>query len=183
MQDSQLPLFTYHPDPIKSGSVLRSDKRCLACKEVRGWIYVGPVYSQIDLDEALCPWCIADGSAHNMFHAEFFDPGAIGDYGRLDTVPENVVEEIAFRTPSFNGWQQERWMTHCRDASLFIAPMGAKELLETDPAIHTAVAEETGLQGEELRAYMNAISSDRGPTAYVFRCRHCGAWSGYSDCP
>jgi len=26
-----------------------------------------------------------------------------------------VVEEVAYRTPGFSGWQQERWWTHCRE--------------------------------------------------------------------
>jgi len=58
-----LPSFKYHQDPIATGSVRASDTRCLACGQVRGFIYTGPVYDTDDLEKAICPWCIADGSA------------------------------------------------------------------------------------------------------------------------
>jgi len=59
-----LPVFRYHPDPIASGSVVASAAECVCCGEARGFIYTGPAYCEAELEEALCPWCIADGSAH-----------------------------------------------------------------------------------------------------------------------
>jgi hypothetical protein len=116
-----------------------------------------------------------------MFGAEFVDPEAVGDYGDWDSVPNAVVEEVCFRTPSFSGWQQERWFTHCHDASLFVAPMGASELQAIDPGAYSAIAEESGFHGQPLIDYMKSLDKDTGPTAYVFRCAHCGVYGGYSD--
>jgi uncharacterized protein CbrC (UPF0167 family) len=30
--------------------------------------------------------------------------------------------------------------------------------------------------------YFALLSRDGSPTAYVFKCRHCGRLGGYSDC-
>src|SRR4051794_16064897 len=68
-----LPTFKYHPDPIATGSVEPSDTQCDCCGKQRGYIYVGPVFSVEGLYEYICPWCIADGSAHTKFDAEFTD--------------------------------------------------------------------------------------------------------------
>lgn len=181
MSKPSLPTFRYHPDPIASGSVVVSGARCRGCEQCRGFIYTGAVYSTHDLDNALCPWCIFDGTAHKLFGAEFVDPKAVGDYGRWDVVPDHVIEEVCYRTPSFCGWQEERWYTHCGDAAEFIAPVGIREIRDIDSGLDRAIAEESGFTGEELVDYMKSLDKDAGPTAYAFRCRICRAWGGYSD--
>jgi hypothetical protein len=181
VSDLTLPVFKYHPDPVTSGSIIVSDGKCQACNEHRGFIYTGAVYSEHDLDDTLCPWCIFDGAAHKIFGAEFVDPKAVGDYGRWDSVPRSVIEEVCYRTPSFIGWQQERWFTHCGDAAEFVAPVGAVELQNLDPSLRRAIAEESGFTGDESALYMESLDRNAGPTAYAFRCRICGIWGGYSD--
>src|SRR5437870_13445086 len=100
----ELPKFRYHPDPVASGSVIESDKSCARCKKKPGYIYTGPVYSEEDLDDALCPWCIADGSAHKKFDATFVDSEAFAD-----DAPDAAIDEIVECTPGFNTWQSESW--------------------------------------------------------------------------
>jgi uncharacterized protein CbrC (UPF0167 family) len=182
MTNSPFPKFKYHPDPTASGSIVESTQECAVCRLHRGWIYTGPVYGENIDNEALCPWCIADGTAHQLLGAEFVDSPAVGGYGEWESVPQAVLEEVCFRTPSFNGWQQERWYTHCHDAAEFIGPAGAAELRDLDPDVRIAIAEESGLSEQELADYMESLDIDAGPTAYVFRCRVCGSWGGYSDC-
>jgi uncharacterized protein CbrC (UPF0167 family) len=179
--DLTLPVFKYHPDPIASGSIKVSDGKCQACNEHRRFIYTGAVCSDRDLDDALCPWCIFDGTAHRVFGAEFVDPKAVGDYGRWDSVPQSGIEEVCFRTPSFSGWQQERWYTHCGDAAEFVGAVGAVELRKLDPSLSKALAQESGFTGEKLAHYLDSLDKNVGPTAYAFRCRICGVWGGYSD--
>jgi uncharacterized protein CbrC (UPF0167 family) len=87
------PTFRYHPDPIATGSVVVSDTTCVCCGQARGFIYMGPVTADEELDEALCPWCIADGSAARRFDAEFTERAAVGDYGQWDPVPDAVRDE------------------------------------------------------------------------------------------
>jgi uncharacterized protein len=85
-----LPAFPYHPDPVATGSVIESNGTCQACRR-------------------------ADGTAAEVLAFEFTDVGV----GVQDDVPRAVLEDLAFRTPGFSGWQQEHWLYHCRDAAAF----------------------------------------------------------------
>jgi len=176
-----LPSFRYHPDPIASGSVAPSGAACRACGQARGYIYTGPVYAEEELEDALCPWCIADGSAAARFDADFVDPAGVGDVGRWSTVPAAVAEEVAKRTPGFTGWQQERWWTHCGDAAAFLGRTGHPELVTRWPEAIEALRLEIGFKGKDWDDYLHSLDAEGSPTGYVFRCRHCGALGGYSD--
>ena len=35
---------------------------------------------------------------------------------------------------------------------------------------------------QDWQAYSAALDANHGPTAYAFKCRHCGKLGGYSDC-
>jgi len=176
----QLPVFKYHPDPIATGSIVKSDQECRCCGKKTGFIYAGPVYAEEELDQAFCPWCIADGTAAEKFDATFTDSAGIGD-GEV-SLSAGIEEEISRRTPGFSGWQQERWLGCCDDAAAFLGPMGRKELKKLGPKAAAAVREECDLEGEEWEEFLGALNRDEGPTAYVFRCLHCGNFKAYSDC-
>jgi uncharacterized protein CbrC (UPF0167 family) len=177
---STLPHFRYHPDPIATGSVEPSDVTCALCSQARGYIYTGPVHCEEDHEEDLCPWCIADGSAFELLGAEFTDSEGIGSFG--DAVPGEVADEIAFRTPGFNSWQQARWFSCCGDGAEFLGPMGAKQLAAIGPAaieaIRTGGEWERGKQWED---HFRALDREGEPTAYLFRCLTCHRYGGYSD--
>jgi uncharacterized protein CbrC (UPF0167 family) len=177
-----LPNFRYHPDPLATGSIVASPNDCVRCGQQRGYIYTGPVYAVAELSEAICPWCIADGSAARQFGAEFTDAAGVGDYGSWEQVTAEVLEEVARRTPGFSGWQQERWWTHCADAAAFLGRAGRRELMERWPEAVPNLMAEAGLAGAEWKKYEAALDADGSPTAYVFRCLHCGQFGGYSDC-
>lgn len=177
-----LPTFKYHPDPLTTGSIVTSDAECVCCNEQRGYIYTGPVYAEEEYESCICPWCIADGSAHEELDASFTDEEGIG-YGRWEKVDEEVIEEVAYRTPGFAGWQQEQWWTHCGDAAAFLGRAGAKELKAYGPQALAAIRESTGLAARpEWDQFLAALDKDGSPTAYVFRCLRCGQLGGYQDC-
>ena len=178
---SKLPTFRYHPDPIKSGSVLVSDDTCINCEQARGYMYAGPVYAEGEYEGKICPWCIADGSAHAKFSVSFTDESAIGGYGAWDSAPTDVVAEVAYRTPGFNGWQQEQWWTHCGDAAECLGPKGRRELELVGTDAIEAIRQNSGLEGSEWDCFYRALSKNSSPTAYLFRCRHCGTIGGYAD--
>lgn len=178
-----LPTFRYHLDPAATGSVIKSDVECVCCGQVRGYIYAGPVYAIDDYRGCICPWCIFDGAAHDKLDASFTDEHSIGGCGRWDEVPEAVVDEVAFRTPGFSGWQQEKWWTHCGDAAQFIGHAGQRELEALGPQAIAAIRDSTGLpDGPEWNDFFAALTKDGSPTAYVFRCTKCGILGGYQDC-
>ncbi len=179
-----LPSFRYHPDPVTTGSLEARDIICVCCGQHRGYVYVGPVYGEGAFEERICPWCISTGLAHDQLGVEFTDIGAIGDNEPTITVPTKVREEISYKTPGFNGWQQERWLVHCGDACAFMGPAGKDELeaYESQQLLDSLRAD-IGLGEFEFRDYLNSLNREAGPTAYVFRCLHCGTYQGYSDFP
>ena len=172
------PLFKYHPDPIASGSVAESDETCLCCDQKRGFIYTGPVYAIEDLDNKICPWCIADGSAAEKFEAVFTDEDGIGE----EELAVETQEKVARRTPGFAAWQQERWLSCCNDAAAFLGPMGSAELKKLGPSALDALRAETGLEDEKWNDFFTSLDRHNGPTAYVFQCLHCSSIKAYCDC-
>ncbi len=177
-----LPTFKYHPDPVGTGSIQPSDDECVCCGRVRGFVYTGPVYAEEELVDCLCPWCIADGTAHQKFDAEFVDSEGVGDFGSWPRVDAAVVAEVATRTPGFSGWQQERWWTHCGDAAEFLGRAGAAEVERHGAVAKDHLRTDLGWEpGKLFDDYVQALDAEGQPTAYLFRCRRCGEVGGYSD--
>ncbi len=167
-----LPTFRYHPDPILSGSVIASDKKCRSCGQKRGYIYAGPVYAEDELDESICPWCIADGSAAEKFDATFVDTEAFAD-----GTPDSAIEEITQRTPGFAAWQTEHWPACCGDATQFLYPAGIAEIrarnYELEGHIMGHVVHEMKISGGAATRLVDSLNKDKGPTVYVFHCPRC----------
>jgi uncharacterized protein CbrC (UPF0167 family) len=137
------------------------------------------VYAVEDLDEALCPWCIADGSAAKRFDAEFTHVAA----EQPDDVPDHVFEQIARRTPGFTGWQEEHWLYHCGDGAAFLGLAGSEELEAYPDALEQLRHEhdELGWSAADVEEYLDSLDKEGSATAYVFRCRRCGRHVAYSD--
>jgi hypothetical protein len=176
--EEPLPDFPYHPDPVGTGSLRRSEARCVSCGRARGWVYVGPTFAVEELEECLCPWCIADGSAASRFDATFTD-----DWGASADVPADVVAQVTQRTPGFDGWQQERWLYHCADGCSFLGRVGWSELEQRPDAQEALRHEHDGLgwTTEQVEEYLRQLDPQDPPTAYLFRCRACGTHLAYSD--
>ena len=172
------PDFRYHPDPIASGSVVPSDATCACWGQARGFAYAGPVYAEEAVD-ALCPWCIASGAAHEKFDAEFVDPEA------FDGVPDDAVETIVERTPGFNAWQGERWPACCDDATAFLTPAGIAEIRGTyrsmEGAVLSHIIHELQVSGGAALRMLESLRADESPTAFLFQCLHCERQHVYVD--
>lgn len=175
---SELPSFTYHSDPVASGVIETSETECVVCATARGYIYTGPVYAVEDLDDLICPWCIADGSAAKKYNATFAD-----DRGTPDEVPEAVVDEISTRTPSFHAWQRDHWLHHCNDGAVFLRVVGSPEIHDFPGAVDAIRAEGAANEwdADAVEEYIAVLQADGDPQAYLFRCRHCGVHLAYSD--
>jgi uncharacterized protein CbrC (UPF0167 family) len=180
MKMSELPDFRYHPDPLRTGSVVPSDEICEVCSRVSGHMYVGPVYSSSVDDPVVCVTCIADGSAARLLDAQFTDP-----HPWAREVPESVAVEVLTRTPGFSGWQQDHWMAHCGDAAIFLGPVGSHELADLPApatrALRDELASTTRWPADEVDRHLAALDRDGMPTAYLFQCGHCRTYLGYSD--
>ncbi|ABF40105.1 conserved hypothetical protein [Candidatus Koribacter versatilis Ellin345] len=176
-----LPNFRYHPDPVKSGNLVVSEETCVCCDKKRGYIYTVSVYAESDdLENALCPWCIADGSAHRKFDASFVD-----DPGLADEIPNSARQEILYRTLGFAGWQSEQWLACCDDAMAFLEPVGIVEVRRDYPKLEGTlmheIVHEWERSGGAANELLNSLHREHGPTANAFRCLHCGEHKAYID--
>ncbi|MEU2657381.1 CbrC family protein [Streptomyces sp. NPDC007325] len=173
----KLPGFPYHPDPLATGAVVESSKRCLCCGRARGFIYTGSVYAVEELSNLLCPWCIADGRAAAKYDAHFIGE-PIGD-----DVPLEVVMSVDACTPGFSSWQDPRWFFQCGDGAAFIGAVGAAELVAF-PDVREELRSEAGARGwsaEAVESHLAALDKGSQPTGYFFMCRTCGRYMAYAD--
>ena len=174
-----LPRFPYHPDPVATGSVTASDEPCACCGQERGWVYTGPVYAADAPDTAICPYCIASGTAAERYDASFTDT--------VDTVegdvPRDVVMAVLTRTPGFTAWQSPYWLTHCGDGAAFLGPAGTKELAAYPDAVDHLRRQCAAWTWppDQAEAFLGALDKDGGPTAYLFSCRVCETHLAYAD--
>lgn len=175
----KLPGFRYHPDPIATGSIVPSDRPCVCCGQARGFVYALTPFGEGDYEpESICPWCIADGRAAADLDASFVSGELIDE----QPVPPAALRELCLRTPGFATWQGDgRWMACCGDLGELLGPAGHAELIGPWSAAVAAVQRESGFSGVGWDDYFRSLSRDRSPTAYLFRCRRCGALGGYSD--
>lgn len=172
--NNELPSFKYHPDPIKTEMIKKSDTECLCCNKIRGFIYVGPIYSsRDDLDNALCPWCIADGTASKKYDTFFGRPS---DY----TLSKSIIDEIKSRTPGFHSWQQEAWFVHCNDACEYHGLATAKYLRDSiTPSQKMRILQELEMDEKEWSDLISTIPKDNedcvldSPELHIFICSHC----------
>ena len=164
-----LPTFRYHPDPVATGSVIASKERCVCCEQETGYTYTGGIYCEEDLPGAVCPWCIADGSAARRFDAMFFDGEALSRTG----APEGVVEEITRRTPGLMSWRQE-WPLCCGDACEFHGDAnGGHPAASADPTREEPGRRVEWEPEEEWVEFFSTPEPGATPAACLFVCRHC----------
>jgi len=164
-----LPHFNYHPDPLKTRAIVRSDASCACCGEVRGFIYAASVYSKHELDKKLCPWCIADGSAAAKFEASFTDDDPLLRKG----IEKSIVAEVTQRTPGYSSWQQETWLSHCDDACEFHGDASVKEVADATSEAKREWIFEPKLSETNWQNITSRYSPDGDPAIYKFVCRHC----------
>jgi uncharacterized protein CbrC (UPF0167 family) len=167
-----LPAFRYHPDPLDTGSIRPFDARCVVCKRRRGFIYTGPVYTEDDAANAICPWCIADGSAHRTLGATFVHNQAFPA-----ETPDEVIDTIVERTPGYSAWQAEEWPSCCGDAAAFIGPLGIAEIRakyrHLESFLMSQIVHGLGISGGAATRFLESLRRDASPTAYLFKCLHC----------
>jgi uncharacterized protein len=165
-----LPRFHYHPDPLSTRAIEPSDTVCRCCGKNRGYIYVGPIYSVEELQESICPWCIADGSAASQFDASFADSHPLMKAG----LPKPIVDEVHLRTPSYISWQQEEWLTHCNDACEFHGDATAQDVAQASQQTREDWLARYH-QDEKGWKWVSEGYQPGGDSAlYKFICRHCG---------
>lgn len=183
MTEMVLPEFHYHADPIDNGVFIESAATCQCCQKACGWIYRGPVFAIDELEEGLCPWCIADGLAAAKFDASFVDDRPLIDAG----LSSSVIEIVTRRTPGFNSCQQDKWLCHCGDACSYRGYPTADDLNTGLESSITALKDECDMSDSDwaqvCAAYVPGGREPRGRVGlYKFVCLHCGVALLGFDC-
>ena len=62
----------------------------------------------------------------------------------------------------------------------FSGQWGRSRLNEWSDAVEV-VTGESAYDATQWKSYYESLDAQRGPTAYLFKCRHCGGLGGYSD--
>jgi uncharacterized protein len=171
-----LPIFTYHPDPVSTGSVAKSAEVCECCNLARGFIYTSTIYAADDI-EHICPWCIASGEAAKKFDGDFVDPHPLIQAG----LSEAIIAEVSQRTPAYESWQQESWLACCNDACEFHGDATKQELLDLNQDSLTNLAKDIGFTFEVLTDVILNYKPKGSPAFYRFACRHCGKIKYHCD--
>lgn len=199
--NEQLPKFKYHPDPIKTGSIVKSEQPCWCCNQKRGYLSALGGYTEFEFDEELlndfieeqshlnlrpnllvCPWCIHDGSAAKKWKAHFTPV----DEMMYPDLSDEIIEELQERTPSFVARQEERWLVHCNDGCEFHGDATVEDLRELTWEEVQQIEDIQHLVDnvEEWEDFLNNVyapkSGDKG--FYKFVCRHCRKKLYYWDC-
>lgn len=174
-----LPSFTYYRDPLKTGQVIPSQNKCVVCRKVRGFVYRYADYYSREYIECICPWCIADGSAHRRLHVVFNkDISASPTF----TISPEVLDEIKHRTPGFVAWQEEFWLCHCNDAAVYIDAIGYPEWSQLSPQAKLEFRNyNSQYEDDAWGKLMLVLDRAYWPTGYLFQCRHCEQYLGYID--
>lgn len=118
----ELPKFKYHPDPLKTGCIKESDETCQVCEQKTGYIYNGTIYGGGKNNiERICPWCIANGEAHEKFQVSFATPPIYSDDMELMdesfrvSCSKEAHQELVHRTPGFPVFNEVDWLECCND--------------------------------------------------------------------
>lgn len=169
-----LPHFRFHPDPVASGSVTRSRARCARCGERRGYTYASTLYARQNVP-ALCPWCIADGSAAGQFGASFVDEAPLAGTG----VAAELIDEVCHRTPGFATFQTEVWQVCCETPGTFRGALDVDGMADlTDDELAWL-----GVPSWQRDLWRAMDPSRTGIAVFVFDCEHCGGRRLWADIP
>lgn len=163
--DAAMPVFRYHPDPVATKAVVASPLSCASCGHARGY-RVASHYGRQRF-ECICPWCVADGKAARRLGVSFAQDSD-------EELAPAIWDELTHRTPGYESWQGERWLTHCGDACAFLGDLPADEVSHLPDDVEARFLEENDWldDWDDLKA---AYATGKSATGlYKFSCMHCG---------
>lgn len=164
----ELPVFKYHLNPLKSEVVIKESIRCEICNCNRDYKYVSPLYC-IDEVENICPWCIASGEAARKYNGVFIDADRCEGVNNKE-----FLDELIHRTPSYIGWQQEQWVSHCGDYCTFIDYVGWEEIKHLSAELKEDIDFLMNDLGLTQKEFEKSLFNNGTLQGYLFKCLHCG---------
>ncbi|MDR2834638.1 MAG: CbrC family protein [Bacteroidales bacterium] len=178
----ELPKFKYSPNAYKIGVFENEEGTCSVCGEKRNVKYTSSFYSTED-PEYICPFCIANGKAAEKYEGEFNDYAGIEGVSpdpnaSKPAISKELLLEVSERTPSYNSWQQEVWLSHCNEPCAFIGYADGETIKPFIDELEDDI-ENNGYDKDEVLEFLSKNSSMVG---YLFQCLHCGKHRLHIDC-
>jgi uncharacterized protein CbrC (UPF0167 family) len=177
----ELPQFKYNPNAYKNGIFEKKEGTCSVCNEKRNVKYTSSFYS-IKKPEYICPFCIANGKAAEKYDGEFVAYSNIEGVSPdpadpKPTIPKKMLLEVSQRTPCYNSWQQEVWLSHCNEPCVFIDYADGETIKPFIDELEEDI-EGNGYNKEQLLEWLSKNGSVVG---YLFQCLHCGKHRLHND--
>ena len=173
----ELPKFSYFPDPLGNGCIVPSESQCKCCGQFRQYMYIGPIYSEEEIEE-VCPWCIANGLAAKKWSA-FFNtihnvPGSVS---------KKVLDIISYRTPGYENWQDHSWLFSKIDALIFVGEVIGADLISegNNYKIEACINALSKWQFDRAIDNLRHVEIGGNPAIYLFQDKDTGAYRAYAD--
>jgi uncharacterized protein CbrC (UPF0167 family) len=89
-------------------------------------------------------------------------------------IKADVILEITRRTPGYQSWQRDRWISHCGDACVFSGDASQGEVLQAPRALRRAMCDYYDMSEKAWPSLAERYAPGGDPGIYKFTCRHCG---------
>ena len=170
----ELPTFPLFADPMREGSLKRTNLPCDLCGKTRGCLYKWTKSARDESLEArsICPWCIADGTAAKLgirFHL------ACLGYSLAD---KELLEGC---TPGYSSWYDNFWETCCGRPCVFLGRAEPSDLRGRWASAVPSIFSSCKFSDQRIEQLIDLMDPESSPCAYVFQCRECGALRGNWD--
>lgn len=170
-----VPKFKYHPNPLKTGSIVSKKIDCSSCGKKSNYSYEGPFYSQ-DTLSGICPYCIASGFAAKKYNGEFTTTY------QCEVNNDVKKDELLHKTPGFNSAQEGHWLSHCDDFCEFLGEVSWNEIVRL--GIEKEIEEdykENYPEEFDFQDVKHSLEIGGCIAGYLFRCLHCKKYRLYVD--
>ena len=182
----EYPQFKFCPNPLRTQSVVESSVPCECCGKTGKYSYIAGILREIEEQEVknLCLECISSGEAAKKFGGVFTEYSSIANRKSDKT----ITEEIMYRTPSFNSWQDQEWLSHCKTPCAYIGQvyigdlikMGIYKQVRTELA-KTFYYKQMPMTIAEIDDLLINMTEDSSLEGHLFRCVLCGRYKLHID--
>ncbi|RYD43137.1 MAG: hypothetical protein EOP85_10480 [Verrucomicrobiaceae bacterium] len=121
--------FTYFADPLAFAFMAEPDTECYFCRSTEGCLD-GYCLKGVETVEAVCLSCLREGRLKDLEIAANEINHAALDPGKCD--PQEVADEITYRTPSLPTWQDGWWPVKGGRACRFVKIASKQDYLSKE---------------------------------------------------
>jgi hypothetical protein len=190
--------FEYFQGPTtKMGALCKEDRTCSICGCIGKCFNLEfAIIKSEQASEAGCGCmdCLITGKFefwHDTEIGMLDETGLTKVYNHNQIPPENFPASALValrRTPQFNTWQQELWLTHCNDFMVYQGTWEPADFYQNAPSgdgrklFHQMTDTKSSLLWDASLPRGQTVLEHWHATYYVFKCKHCGKLRGNWDC-